>query len=122
MFAYYRDALVANISVVGGQPKFFLPNVTKFRRNEIPTNAQPNSSFAHLELYSNKNKFNNILIRNKAKNLFLRVALFNYQTPKKVGPHIKNSESTCHEYHFCQRDHGSISHLFSSRLISKSYS
>ncbi len=52
----------------------------------------------------------------------LRATFFNYQTPKKVGPHIKHSENTCHEYHFCQRDHESISHLFSSKLISKIYS
>jgi hypothetical protein len=52
----------------------------------------------------------------------LRATFFNYQTPEKPGPHIKHSESTCHEYHFCQRDHGSISHLLSSRLISKIYS
>jgi hypothetical protein len=39
----------------------------------------------------------------------LRATFFNYQTPKKVGPHIKHSESTCHEYHFCQRDYWPIS-------------
>jgi hypothetical protein len=38
---------------------------------------------------------------------------------KKTVPHIKHSNSTDRKHHFCQRDHGSISHFFSSRLISK---
>ncbi len=33
-----------------------------------------------------------------------------------------SSEITDHKHHFCQKDHGSISHLFSSRLVSKIYS
>jgi hypothetical protein len=43
-------------------------------------------------------------------------------SPKKVRSHIDHSKSTNHKRHFCQRDHGSISHLFSSRLVSKFYS
>ncbi len=43
-------------------------------------------------------------------------------SPKKVRSDIDHSKSTNHKHHFCQRDHGSISHLFSSRLVSKFYS
>ncbi len=43
-------------------------------------------------------------------------------SPKKVRSHIDHSKSTNHKRHFCQRDLGFISHLFSSRLVSKFYS
>ncbi len=39
-----------------------------------------------------------------------------------ITSYYMSSESTDHKHHFCQRDHRSISHLFSSRLISKFYS
>ncbi len=43
-------------------------------------------------------------------------------SPKKVRSDIDHSKSTNHKHHFCQRDHGSISYFFSSRLVSKLYS
>ncbi len=52
----------------------------------------------------------------------LGATFFHYQTPKKVEPHSKHSESTGHQHNFCQGDHVSTSHLCSSRLISKIYS
>ncbi len=49
--------------------------------------------------------------------IHLRVNFFKSRTAKIDIPHIKHGETTSHQHHFCQRDHGSICYHFSSRLI-----
>ncbi len=65
----------------------------------------------------------NFHIKSRKKRIFrspfeaLRANKVKGRTAKIDIPLIKHSETTIHQHHFCQRDHGSISYQFSSRLI-----